>query len=471
DYDISDRLYFEPLTFEDVLEVYYAELQAGPVAGVIVQLGGQTPLGLASQLREAGIPILGTQPEAIDSAEDRGLFGQVLLEAGLNAPAFGTAISLQQANQIADRIGYPVLVRPSYVIGGRGMEIVYDEAQLVDYITRATGVDAQHAILPAPVLVDRFLDQAIEIDVDAIYDGHELFLGGVMEHIEEAGIHSGDSSCVLPPVTISNSMIRTIKDSTEAIAKRVGVRGLINIQFALASDTLYVLEANPRASRTVPFVSKATGVLLAKAAARVMAGETIADLRSHRVLPDYDAVIPDPYAPLAVKESVLPFQRFRTKTGQVVDSVLGPEMRSTGEVMGYDVDFPLAFAKSQAAAFGGLPIEGTVFVSVADRDKRAIGLPTAKLVEMGFTILATEGTASVLQRHGIAASVVRKASDGPGPDGEGTIIDLINSGQVDLVVNTPGSQGTRADGYDIRTATTTAGKAITTTVQQFTAAV
>lgn len=471
DYDISDRLYFEPLTFEDVLEIYHAECQAGPVAGVIVQLGGQTPLGLASQLQQAGVPILGTQPEAIDSAEDRGLFGQILLEADLNAPAFGTAISLKQASEIADRVGYPVLVRPSYVIGGRGMEIVYDQAQLVDYISRATGIGADHAILPAPVLVDRFLDQAIEIDVDAIFDGTELFLGGVMEHIEEAGIHSGDSSCVLPPVTISDSMIHTIKDSTQAIAQRVGVRGLINIQFALSSDTLYVLEANPRASRTVPFVSKATGVLLAKAAARVMAGESIATLREEGVLPGHDAVLDDPQAPLAVKESVLPFQRFRTSTGQVVDSVLGPEMRSTGEVMGYDVDFPLAFAKSQAAAFGGLPVKGTVFVSVADRDKRAIGLPTAKLVEMGFDVLATQGTASVLQRHGIAATVVRKASDGPGADGQGTIIDLITAGKVDLVVNTPGSQGTRADGYDIRTATTAADKAITTTVQQFTAAV
>ena len=471
DYDISDRLYFEPLTFEDVLEVYYAELAAGPVAGVIVQLGGQTPLSLAARLQEAGVPVLGTPPEAIDSAEDRGLFGQVLLEAGLNAPAFGTAISLQQAREIADQIGFPVLVRPSYVIGGRGMEIVYDDDHLVDYISRATGVAAEHAILPAPVLVDRFLDQAIEIDVDAIYDGEELFLGGVMEHIEEAGIHSGDSSCVLPPITLSNSMIRHIRESTLAIAHRVGVRGLLNIQFALSSDTLYVLEANPRASRTVPFVSKATGVPLAKAAARVMAGETIAELRSAGMLPGHDAVLPDPAAPIAVKESVLPFKRFRTASGQVVDSVLGPEMRSTGEVMGYDADFPLAFAKSQAAAFGGLPTQGTAFVSVADRDKRAIGLPTAKLVEMGFTILATEGTASVLQRHGIAATVVRKASDGPGPAGEGTIIDLINEGGVDLVINTPGSKGTRADGYDIRTATTAADKAITTTVQQFTAAV
>ncbi|QGH69373.1 carbamoyl-phosphate synthase large subunit [Pseudactinotalea sp. HY158] len=481
DYDTSDRLYFEPLTFEDVLEVYHAELAVGPIAGVVVQLGGQTPLGLAARLRDAGVPILGTPPEAIDAAEDRGLFGQVLLAADLPAPAFGTAISLQQAREIADRIGYPVLVRPSYVLGGRGMEIVYDEPQLTSYVRRATGTvrsdgsddhtDADFAVFPAPVLVDRFLDQAIEIDVDAIYDGTELFLGGVMEHIEEAGIHSGDSACVLPPITLSTSMIRRIRTSTEAIAAGVGVRGLINIQFALSSDTLYVLEANPRASRTVPFVSKATGIPLAKAAARVMAGECIADLRSAGVLPDHDAVIDDSGAPIAVKESVLPFNRFRTASGQVVDSVLGPEMRSTGEVMGFDRDFPLAFAKSQAAAFGGLPTGGTVFVSVADRDKRAIGLPTSRLVELGFRILATEGTASVLQRHGITAEVVRKASDGPGPDGEPTIIDLISSDQVDMVTNTPGSKGARADGYDIRTATTAAGKAISTTVQQYTAAV
>ncbi len=471
DYDISDRLYFEPLTFEDVLNVYEAELAAGPVAGVIVQLGGQTPLALAAQLEAAGIPILGTPPAAIDAAEDRGQFGQVLLEAGLNAPAFGTAISLQQAREIAERIGYPVLVRPSYVIGGRGMEIVYDDDHLLDYVSRATGVDAEHAILPAPVLVDRFLDQAIEIDVDALYDGEELFLGGVMEHIEEAGIHSGDSSCVLPPITLSTSMIGKIRESTHAIARNLGVRGLLNIQFALSSDKLSVLEANPRASRTVPFVSKATGVLLAKAAARVMAGESIVDLRRAGLLPESDRGATDLGAPLAVKESVLPFQRFRTKDGRVVDSILGPEMRSTGEVMGYDVDFPLAFAKSQAAAYGGLPTSGTAFVSVADRDKRAIALPTAKLVEMGFEILATEGTASVLQRHGITARVVRKASDGPGPDGEGTIVDLINAGELDLVVNTPGSKGARADGYDIRTATTAADTAITTTIQQFNAAV
>ncbi|MGC0142542.1 carbamoyl-phosphate synthase large subunit [Pseudactinotalea sp. Z1732] len=474
DYDTADRLYFEPLTLEDVLEVYRAECAVGEVAGVIVQLGGQTPLSLAADLEAAGLPIWGTPPAAIDAAEDRGQFGQVLVSAGLPAPAFGTAISLNQAREVADRIGYPVLVRPSYVLGGRGMEIVYDEAQLGDYLSRATGVHGEHAeyaALPAPVLVDRFLDQAIEVDVDAIYDGEELFLGGVMEHIEEAGIHSGDSSCVLPPITLSDSMVQRIRTSTEAIAAGVGVRGLLNIQFALSADVLYVLEANPRASRTVPFVSKATGVPLAKAAALVMSGTTIAQLRADGLLPQQDAAATGVHAPIAVKEAVLPFKRFRTAQGRVVDTVLGPEMRSTGEVMGFDVDFPLAFAKSQSAAFGGLPESGTVFVSVADRDKRSLVLPVSRLVELGFTILATSGTASVLLRNGIPCTVVRKASDGPGPGGEGTIVDLINAGGVDMVVNTPGSRRARADGYDIRAATTAADKAIVTTTQQLSAAV
>ncbi|MFC4555143.1 carbamoyl-phosphate synthase large subunit [Georgenia faecalis] len=466
DYDISGRLYFEPLTFEDVLEVYEAELAAGPVAGVIVQLGGQTPLALAQRLADAGVPILGTPPEAIDAAEDRGAFGAVLAQAGLPAPAFGTATTLPQARVVAARIGYPVLVRPSYVLGGRGMEIVYGEDQLVDYAER-TGLGQ----VKGPLLIDRFLDDAIEIDVDALFDGTDLFLGGVMEHIEEAGIHSGDSACVLPPVTISQREIERIAASTRAIAEGVGVRGLINIQFALVSDILYVIEANPRASRTVPFVSKATGVPLAKAAALLMAGETIAELRARGVLPATDASLDDLAAPVAVKEAVLPFKRFATAAGSVVDTVLGPEMRSTGEVMGFDTDFPTAFAKSQAAAYGGLPTSGRVFVSVADRDKRALAFPVARLVDLGFEILATEGTAGVLRRSGIHATRVRKASEGRGPAGEPTIIDLITDGQVDMVVNTPSGQGARADGYEIRTATTTADKPIITTVQQLAAAV
>jgi len=473
DYDTSDRLYFEPLTFEDVLEVYEAELAAGPVAGLIVTLGGQTPLSLAQRLSDAGLPILGTQPEAIDAAEDRGEFGAVLAAAGLPAPAFGTATNLEAARETARRIGYPVLVRPSYVLGGRGMEIVYDEAQLTEYVDRAIAEQLggdRGGSLP-PLLIDRFLDDAIEIDVDALYDGTELYLGGVMEHIEEAGVHSGDSACVLPPVTLSVAELGRIRESTEAIARGVGVRGLLNIQFALVSDVLYVLEANPRASRTAPFVSKATGVSLAKAAALVMTGRSIAQLRADGVLPVEDASVVDLDAPIAVKEAVLPFKRFRTADGTVVDTVLGPEMRSTGEVMGFDVDFPTAFAKSQAAAFGGLPTSGRVFISVADRDKRSIVFPVKRLVELGFEILATEGTSAVLRRSGIVARIVRKHSAGRGPDGEPTVVDLISSGEIDMVVNTPSGQGTRADGYEIRAATTAADKAIVTTVQQLGAAV
>ncbi len=470
DYDVSDRLYFEPLTFEDVMEVYEAESAAGPVAGMVVQLGGQTPLSLAARLKAAGVPILGTSPEAIDAAEDRQAFGVVLERAGLPAPAHGTALSDEQALVVAGRIGFPVLVRPSYVLGGRGMEIVYDREGLVDYLARA-GAESGGAYANGPLLIDRFLDDAIEIDVDALYDGGELFLGGVMEHIEEAGIHSGDSACVLPPMSLSDAEIERIRRSTRAIADGVGVRGLINIQFALMSDTLYVIEANPRASRTVPFVSKATGVQLAKAAALLMAGQSIASLRAAGLLPQEDAAVTDPYDPIAVKEAVLPFRRFRTPTGRIVDTVLGPEMRSTGEVMGYDVDFPRAFAKSQVSAYGGLPAEGTLFVSVADRDKRAIILPVARLAELGFTVLATTGTAQVLRRNGIPATPVRKVSQGRGAHGEQTIVELIESGAVDMVVNTPKGQGARADGYSIRAATTSAGRPIITTVQELQAAV
>jgi len=469
DYDTANRLYFEPLTFEDVMAVYDAEVAAGPVKGMLVQLGGQTPLSLAQRLADAGVPILGTSPEAIDNAEDRAAFGRVLAEAGLPAPAYGTAHGIEQAIDIAEGIGYPVLVRPSYVLGGRGMEIVYDRAQLEDYGTRMATV-GDHAT-DAPLLVDRFLDDAIEIDVDALYDGEELFLGGVMEHIEEAGIHSGDSACVLPPVTLSKTELERIRASTEALAKGIGVRGLMNVQFALVSDVLHVLEANPRASRTVPFVAKATGVPLATAAALIMAGASIAELRASGVLPHHDATRIDPTQRIAVKEAVLPFKRFRTHAGTVVDTVLGPEMRSTGEVMGFDTTFPLAFAKSQAAAFGGLPKGGKAFVSMADRDKRSITFPVARLRQLGFEILATEGTALVLQRNGIPSTVVRKNSQGRGPNGEPTIVDLINDGEVALVINTPSGQGARADGYEIRAAATAADSAIVTTTQQLAAAV
>ncbi len=468
DYDTSDRLYFEPLTLEDVLEIVHAEQQAGPIAGVICQLGGQTPLGLAQGLADAGVKIVGTSPEAIHLAEERGAFGKVLLDAGLPAPKHGMATSYADAKRIADGIGYPVLVRPSYVLGGRGMEIVYDDDRLRSYIDRATDISPDH-----PVLVDRFIDDAVEIDVDAIFDGEELFLGGVMEHIEEAGIHSGDSSCALPPITLGGTEITRIREATEAIARGVGVRGLLNIQFALGSDVLYVLEANPRASRTVPFVSKATGVPLAKAAARVMLGESIADLRAAGVLPVRDGGDLPSDAPIAVKEAVMPFNRFKTADGRNVDTVLGPEMKSTGEVMGFDADFGRAFAKAQTAAYGSLPTSGRIFVSVANRDKRNMIFPIKVLADRGFEILATEGTAGVLRRNGVKVTTVRKHHEGEGPDGEKTTTQLIHDGDIELVINTPYSTGgsARLDGYEIRTAAVLANIPCITTVQGLGAAV
>ncbi len=471
DYDTSDRLYFEPLTLEDVLEVVHAEQASGTVAGVIVQLGGQTPLGLARALAAEGVPVVGTSPEAIHLAEDRGEFGRVLAAAGLLAPRHGTAMSVADATAVADEIGYPVLVRPSYVLGGRGMEIVYDEATLEAYVRRATEASPEH-----PVLIDRFLDDAIEIDVDALYDGTELYLGGVMEHIEEAGIHSGDSACALPPITLGREYVETIRSSTEAIARGIGVRGLLNVQYALAAGVLYVLEANPRASRTVPFVSKATAVPLAKAAARIMLGATVAALRAEGVLPaDGDGGTLPLDAPIAVKEAVLPFGRFRNARGEGVDTVLGPEMRSTGEVMGIDEVFGTAYAKSQAAAYGPLPVKGRAFVSVTSKDKRSMIFPVKRLADLGFEIWATEGTGEVLRRNGVRATIVRKHSDGTGPDGEPTIVERILSGQVDLIVNTPyggpGQSGPRRDGYEIRTAAVRRGIPCVTTVQGLAAAV
>jgi carbamoyl-phosphate synthase large subunit len=462
DYDTSDRLYFEPLTAEDVLEVVAAEQRSGDVVGVIVQLGGQTPLGLAQRLKDEGVPIVGTSPEAIHLAEDRGAFGQVLAEAGLIAPKHGTARSFEEAAAIATEIGYPVLVRPSYVLGGRGMEIVYDEVNLRGYMERATEASPEH-----PVLVDRFLDDAIEVDVDALFDGDELFLAGVMEHIEEAGIHSGDSACVLPPITLGRADIARIREATLAIANGVGVRGLLNVQFALAGDVLYVIEANPRASRTVPFVAKATAVPLAKAAARVMLGTTIAGLRAEGMLPAGDGADLPLEASICVKEAVLPWNRFSG-----VDTVLGPEMKSTGEVMGVDAGFGTAFAKSQEAAYGALPTKGRVFVSVANRDKRHLIFPVKRLADLGFEVLATVGTAEVLQRNGVPSTVVRKLSDGRGPDGEPTIVERIAAGEVDLIVNTPfGNSGQRLDGYEIRTAAVIRGIPCLTTVQALGAAV
>ncbi len=470
DYDTSDRLYFEPLTLEDVLEVIHAESLSGELVGVVVQLGGQTALGLAHGLQAAGVPILGTTPDAIDLAEERGLFSGILDAAGLVSPRNGTAIDFRGGVTIAEEIGYPVLVRPSYVLGGRGMEIVYDSPSLEDYFHRMSG---QGIIGPShPLLIDRFLDDAVEIDIDAIYDGTELYVGGVMEHIEEAGIHSGDSSCTLPPVTLGRDQIARVVEATLAIAQGIGVKGLLNVQFAIGAGVLYVLEANPRASRTVPFVSKALGIPLAKAAARVMVGETIRDLIESGLLPEQDGAIVPIDSPVAVKEAVLPFKRFRTKDGLIVDSVLGPEMRSTGEVMGIDENFPKAFAKSQEAAYGGLPSGGAVFVSVADRDKRAIILPVLRLQQLGFEILATIGTAEILGRNGIRATVVRKYSQGgSSPEDEPSIVDLINQERVDVVINTPSGRSARADGYEIRAAAVAADKPLFTTIAQLSAAV
>jgi carbamoyl-phosphate synthase large subunit len=471
DYDTSDRLYFEPLTLEDVLEVIHAESASGTLVGVVVQLGGQTALGLAKGLKEAGVPILGTTPEAIDLAEERGLFSKILDDAKLMSPANGTAIDLVGALEVAERIGYPVLVRPSFVLGGRGMEIVYDNSSLADYFDR---IEDQAIVGEGyPLLVDRFLDDAIEIDIDALYDGTELYVGGVMEHIEEAGIHSGDSSCTLPPITMSQAQIDRVRVATEQIAKGIGVRGLINVQFALAHDVLYVLEANPRASRTVPFVSKALGITLAKAASLVMVGKCIRELITEGHLPAKDGTHIPASSAISVKEAVLPFKRFATKDGRFVDSLLGPEMRSTGEVMGIDVDFPTAFAKSQAAAGSALPTSGTVFISVADRDKPQLLLPVRRLHQLGYQILATSGTAAILNRHGIDAKTVRKHSEDASVADGPTIVEMITAGQVDVVVNTPSGSGlaARKDGYEIRAATTAADKAIFTTIAQLSAAI
>jgi carbamoyl-phosphate synthase large subunit len=466
DYDTSDRLYFEPLTSEDVLEVLHAESQSGELLGVLVQLGGQTALGLARSIESAGFNILGTSPDAIDLAEERGQFQTILDKAGLRAPANGTAVDRESAIQIANRIGYPVLVRPSFVLGGRGMEIVYDEQSLRGYFERI----AEHALVDSrhPLLVDRFLDDAIEIDVDAIYDGNRLYIGGVMEHIEEAGIHSGDSSCTLPPITLSATQISRVVEATGLIAKGIGVRGLLNVQFAMAADVLYVLEANPRASRTVPFVSKALGIALAKAAALVMAGWSIEKVISAGLLPEKDGSELPEGTPVSVKEAVLPFKRFATKDGRFVDSLLGPEMRSTGEVMGIDVNFPAAFAKSQAAAGSSLPKSGTVFISVADRDKPQIVLPVRRLAQLGYRILATEGTSKLLKLHGIASESVAKFSQAKG---NRSIVEMITDGEVDVVVNTPSGADARSDGYEIRAATTAADKPIFTTVAQLSAAI
>jgi len=468
DYDTSDRLYFEPLTLEDVLEVIYAEEQAGPVVGVIAQLGGQTPLGLARGLQNAGVKILGTSPDAIDLAEDRGQFGELLQVNALDAPTFGMANTFEEALKIAHEISYPVLVRPSFVLGGRGMEIVYDDESLADFIKKATEITPNH-----PVLIDKFLDDAIEIDVDALFDGEELYLAGVMEHIEEAGVHSGDSACVLPSFSIGSTLQDEIRFATEKLARGIGVRGLINIQFAVVANAtvaekLYVLEANPRASRTVPFVSKATGNPLAKCAALISSGMKIPELRAQGFLPKMgDGVARG----ISVKEAVLPWNRFRRNDGTGVDSILGPEMRSTGEVMGIAKTFGEAYAKSQTAAFGALPLSGSVFLSLSERDKKASLYPAKTLTELGFKLFTTQGTHDFLNENGVKSELVRKHSQGRGPAGEFTAVDLITEGVVGLVINTPLGRGTRLDGWMIRTAAIQRGVPCITTIAGFKAAV
>jgi carbamoyl-phosphate synthase large subunit len=463
DYDVADRLYVEPLTCEDVLEVCLAEAAGGELVGVIVTMGGQTPLQLASGLAAAGVPLLGTPPEAIDLAEDRGRFGAVLERCGLDAPPWGQAATVDQALAVAQRVGYPVLVRPSYVLGGRSMEVCYDADALA--ASGALTAIAQNGNRPIhrgtpsgfpgplrPVLVDRFLEDAVEVDVDALCDASgQVLVCGVMEHIEEAGIHSGDSACVLPPITLGPDQVAAIEEATARLGRALGVVGILNVQFAFKGERLYVLEANPRASRSVPFVEKVTGLPLARAAAWLMTGSTLAGLGLEAAEP----------AHVGVKEAVLPFARFPG-----ADSLLGPEMRSTGEVLGLDGRFGAAFAKSQEAAYGALPTKGVAFLSVRNADKRAIVLPAKRLADLGFTLVATTGTAGVLRRNGVAAELVRKGHEGPD-----NVVDKIRAGEIDLVVNTPAGPGAREDGYDIRIAAVAADIPCITTLSGLTAVV
>jgi carbamoyl-phosphate synthase large subunit len=426
DYDTSDRLYFEPLTLDDVLAVIDAERPAG----VIVQFGGQTPLKLAAGLAEAGVPLLGTSVESIDLAEDRARFGALLERLGYKAPAFATARSLAEALECATRVGFPLLVRPSYVLGGRAMEIVYSPEGLEDYLRREAGEGGE-------IYLDRFLENATEVDVDALCDGEDVWIGGIMQHVEEAGIHSGDSACVLPPHSLGEEMLEQIRAATREIALAVGVVGLLNVQYAVHGGELYVIEANPRASRTVPFVSKAVGLPLAKLACRIMLGERIAELE----LPQGREGVGFGEH-ISVKEAVLPFDRFEGS-----DAVLGPEMRSTGEVMGIARDFPTAFAKAQAAAGVPLPTSGTAFITVTDSDKPGAFAVAQILHDNGFRIVATRGTADAIARMGVPAQALNKIGEG-----SPHVLDWIERGDVDLVVNTPTGFGARTDGYEIRRA-------------------
>ncbi len=442
DYDTSDRLYFEPLTTEDVLAV----LEVEKPEGVIVQFGGQTPLRLAAELVEAGVPLLGTPVDAIDLAEDRGRFGALLRRLEIAHPPYGTALSADEAVAIAEDVGFPLLVRPSYVLGGRAMEICYSPEGLQTYLEANVKASPDH-----PLLLDRFLEDAIEVDVDALADGNEVRVAAIMQHVEEAGVHSGDSACVIPPMSLGEDMLEEIRATTERIALELGVIGLINIQYAVAAGKLYVIEANPRASRTVPFVSKAIGAPLAKIACRLMLGEPLAD----QDIPDAST------EHVSVKEAVLPFARFAG-----ADAVLGPEMKSTGEVMGIAADFPTAFGKAQAAAGVSLPESGTAFITVTDTDKAAATQLAARFHDMGFRIIATHGTAQAISRMGVPVTAINKIADG-----SPHVVDYIRSGEVDILINTPTGSGARTDGYEIRNAAIRHGLACITTMTGASAAV
>jgi len=435
DYDTSDRLYFEPLTTDDVLAVVDVERPEG----VIVQFGGQTPLKLARSLEQAGARLLGTPVDSIDLAEDRGRFAALLSRLEIAHPPYGTALSAEEAAVIAEQVGFPLLARPSYVLGGRAMEICYSNDDLAAYLEANVRADQEH-----PLFLDRFLEQAIEVDVDALADGDEVHAAGIMQHVEEAGVHSGDSACVIPPMSLGDEMLGEIRETTRKIALELGVIGLINIQYAVAGEKLYVIEANPRASRTVPFVSKAVGAPLAKIACRLMLGERLAD----QELPQ------PPSGHVSVKEAVLPFARFAG-----ADSVLGPEMKSTGEVMGVARDFPAAFGKAQAAAGVSLPREGTVFISVTDTDKPAATQIAARFHDLGFRVVATGGTAQAILRMGVPVTAINKIAEG-----SPHVVDYITRGDVDMVINTPTGSGARSDGYEIRTAAVRRGIPCITTM-------
>lgn len=443
DYDTSHKLYFEPLTVEDVLNIYENEKPDG----IIVQFGGQTPLNIAKDLMVEGLPIIGTSPESIDRAEDRKKFSHLIRKLSLKQPPNDTGRSFSEAQKIANRIGYPVLVRPSYVLGGRAMEIVYDRKSLEQYMSEAVDVSPVH-----PVLIDRFLEDAIEVDVDAVADGERCVIGGIMEHIEEAGVHSGDSACSLPPYTLSRNIIQELKRQTRALAEELRVVGLLNIQFAIKNSEVYILEVNPRASRTVPFVGKATGVPLAKVAARIMVGKKLREIgmvKEKRI--DH----------IAVKEAVFPFIRFPG-----VDIILGPEMRSTGEVMGISDSFGIAFAKAQMGSGLSLPLEGTVFISVADKHKPSIAPLARELHKLGFKLVATSGTAAALRENGIEVEVVKKIAEG-----RPNIEDYIKNREIHLILNTPIGKGPKFDEYRIRREATARQIPIITTLPGAKAAV